>query len=128
MNLIDKSIKELFLQLFPDPDKAVKSDKDPYGVVRAYFSSGNKIDLLLEDNEKAYRSKLDKVEGLDTLVANQSSTEELKYFFKELVLHGLAAFDVIGKSVLDTQLSFVDPLARMFDDLEDQDGNLLRDL
>ncbi|MEL6124300.1 MAG: magnesium chelatase [Bacteroidota bacterium] len=121
MNLVDGAIKELFLELFPDPDKASKSEKDPYGVIRAWFSSGNHVDLLNDDSEQAYRRKLDSIEGLDKLIEGHSHTTELAYFFKELILHGLAAFDIIGKSVLDTKLSFVDPLARMFDDLDEED-------
>lgn len=115
MSLVDASIKELFLQYFADPDQSAKlEDKDPYGVVRAWFASGKKVDLLNDASEKNYMAALDKVQGLDDLVAQHATTKESTYFLKELVLHGLAAFEIIGKNVLDKQFSFQDPLAGMF--------------
>ena len=42
----------------------------------------------------------------------------------ELALHGLASLEVLGKNLLDTKLVFSDPLARMFDDLDDDDLGL----
>ncbi len=121
IDLIDKAIKELFLETFPDPNRTVKmDDKDPYGVVKAYFSGGNTIDLLNDDSEKDHQSKLDSVQGLDRLIDKYVTGTDLTYFFKELILHGLAATEIIGKNVLDRKFSFSDPLADMFGDLEDE--------
>lgn len=118
IDLIDKAIKDLFLQIFPDPNRTAKMDnKDPYGVVKAFFAGGNTIDLLNDDSEKEYRSKLDSIQGLDKLIDKYATDTDLTYFYKELILHGLAATEVIGKNVLDRQFSFSDPLAGMFGDL-----------
>ena len=119
MNLVDLAIKEMFLELFPNPDQSAKlADKDPYGTVRAWFAGGNQLDLLNDDNEKDFKKKLDSVKGLDQLIKPYGDSEELKYFHKELILHGMAAFEIIGKNVLESKFSFSDPLAGMFDDLD----------
>ena len=121
IDLIDKAIKDLFLQIFPDPNRTVKmNDKDPYGVVKAFFAGGNVVDLLNDDNEEVYRAKLDDIQGLDKVLKKYAAGTGLPYFYKELILHGLAAAEVIGKNVLDKQFSFSDPLADMFGDLDDE--------
>jgi len=38
--------------------------------------------------------------------------------------HGLAEHEVIGKSLVDANMTFIDPLASMLDDMEDN-GDLL---
>ena len=120
IDLIDKAIKEQFLATFPDPNRTAKlEDKDPYGVVKAYFSGGNSVDLLNDDSESTYKSKLDSVQGLDRLLDKYVAGSDQPYFYKELILHGLAATEMIGKNVLDKQFSFSDPLANMFDDLDE---------
>ena len=39
----------------------------------------------------------------------------------ELILHGLAACEAIGKDIIDTQMNFSDPLAGMFDDIGNEE-------
>ncbi len=119
MDLVNKSIKDIFGQLFPDPDQSVKLDaNDPFVKIKEWFAAGNKIDLLNDDSEKSFRAKLDKVDGLDIPIKHLPGDKDQVYFYKELVLHGLAAHEVIGKNVLDTQFTFSDPLANMFDDFD----------
>lgn len=121
IDLIDKAIKDLFLERFPDPNRTVKmDDKDPYGVIKAFFAGGNVVDLLNDDSEEIYKAKLDDIQGLDKLIKKYASDTNLPYFYKELILHGLAAAEMIGKNVLDKQFSFSDPLAGMFGDLDDE--------
>ena len=53
IHLINESIKETFLDVFPHPDKVVKDEeKDPFIPIKAWFSGGNKLDLLNDDSEK----------------------------------------------------------------------------
>lgn len=126
INLLGKSLKKLFLDHFPDPDKLRKGrDRDPYGVIRAWFSGGNALNLLNDMSDKDYRAALDGVAGLRKFVeANleQVQGDEL-YLYMELVLHGLAEFQVISKDMLEAKLSFRDTLADMLgsDDLFDED-------
>ncbi|MDX2066913.1 MAG: magnesium chelatase [Haliscomenobacter sp.] len=126
INLLGKSLKKLFLDHFPDPDKLRKGrDRDPYGVIRAWFSGGNAVNLLNDMSDKDYRAALDGVAGLRKFV--ESNLEQVQgdeqYLYMELVLHGLAEFQVISKDMLEAKLSFRDTLADMLgsDDLFDED-------
>ena len=126
INLLGKSLKKLFLDHFPDPDKLRKGrDRDPYGVIRAWFSGGNAVNLLNDMSDKDYRATLDGVAGLRKFVeANLEQVQgDEQYLYMELVLHGLAEFQVISKDMLEAKLSFRDTLADMLgsDDLFDED-------
>ncbi len=122
LSLINSAVKETFLAYFPDPDKSVKKgDLDPYTDIKNWFSDGNKLDILNDESEKSFRTKLDKVSGLKAMAKKQGSDNDEVYYFMELLLHGLASCGAIGKDMLDTQMSFSDPLANMFDDLTDDE-------
>jgi len=119
LHLIGAAMKDVFLENFPHPEQWDKgTDKDPYGTIRAFFSGGNSIDLLNDDSEKSYQKSLDKVAGLEAFVSSYDIPKEEKYFFMELVLHGLSEFDLINKSIVDTQIHYEDPLANMLDDFQ----------
>ncbi len=128
INLLGKSLKKLFLDHFPDPDKLRKGrDRDPYGVIRAWFSGGNAVNLLNDMSDKDYRAALEGVAGLRKFVESnlpQVQGDE-QYLYMELVLHGLSEFQVISKDMLESKLSFRDTLADMLssDDLFDEDDN-----
>ncbi|MGB3548284.1 MAG: sigma 54-interacting transcriptional regulator [Saprospiraceae bacterium] len=117
MKLLSAATKEAFLTHFPDPDKAGRGkQKDPYGTIRAYFSSGKVVDLLNDDSQADYRAKLDGIAGLRKFVDKHIDTdlsEEETYLYMELVLQGLAESEVINKDVLENSLSFRDLLADM---------------
>jgi magnesium chelatase subunit I len=123
LHLLGAAVKELFLEHFPNPDQLKKGEqRDPYGVIRAWFSGGNTIDLYNDSSDKDYKKQIDNVQGLRKLIfdANIPKGEELIYM--ELVLHGLAEFNVINKDMLDSAISFRDVLADMLsDDLFDDE-------
>jgi magnesium chelatase subunit I len=127
MKLLGRSIKESFLAHFPDPDDTKAGrEKDPYGTIRAYFAGGNVVDLLNDDSEKDYRAKLDQVAGLKKFVNKHIDTdlsEDERYLYMELVLHGLAEAEVLNKDILENSLSFRDLLADMLGDDFDFDDN-----
>jgi len=120
MHLLSGAIKEMFLESFPTPDEFEKGvDRDPYGAIKAWFADGNQIDLLNDDDEKAYKEKLSKVAGLSRLVDDQNVPEEQKYAYMELVLHGLSEVEMVTKRYLNNVMTFSDPFKGMFDDLRD---------
>lgn len=125
INLLGKALKKLFLDHFPDPDKLRKGrDRDPYGVIRAWFSGGNAVNLLNDMSDKDYRAALEGVAGLRKFVeSNTEAQGDEVYTLMELVLHGLAEYQVISKDMLESKLSFRDTLADMLnsDDLFDED-------
>ena len=122
MKLLGQSIKSSFLEHFPDPDEASadgRSGSDPYGVLRAYFSGGNVVELLNDASEQQYRDTLDGVAGLRKFVTGhleRELTEAETYLYMELVLHGLAETEVLSKETMENSLSFRDILADMFGD------------
>jgi magnesium chelatase subunit I len=124
MNLLGAALKKEFLEHFPHPEKLKKGqDSDPYGTIRAYFSGGNVVELLNDSSNKDFAKALEKVAGLRKFVekhGNNIPAEEMPAYM-ELVLHGLAEFDVLSKDVLESKLSFRDLLANMWDNMDDDD-------
>lgn len=115
--LLGQAIKTLFLQYFPNPDKLKKGqERDPYGTVRAWFSAGHTIDLLNDSGDAEFGEELGKVAGLAKLVGRPELKEEDRSVMMELVLHGLAEFNVLNKEYLESRFSFRDLLAGMLDD------------
>lgn len=125
VNLTGAAIKKMFLNHFPDPEKLKKGrERDPYGTIRAWFTGGNTVELINDSSDKAYRKKLDSVAGLRKFVENQLDVQDGElYTYMELVLHGLAEFEVVNKDLVDSTFTFKDLLAGMLDD-EDMFGDL----
>ncbi len=123
--LMSGAIKKVFLDHFPNPDKLKKGEeRDPYGTIRAWFSGGNSVDLLNDSSDEEFRKTLDEVSGLRKLVEKQLDVKgEEAYTYMELVLHGLAEFNVVNKDVLEASFTFRDLLANMLDDdlFDDED-------
>ncbi|WP_116126891.1 sigma 54-interacting transcriptional regulator [Lewinella sp. IMCC34183] len=120
MKLLGKSIRTSFLEYFPDPSDTPadgRSGSDPYGIIRAYFSGGNVVELLNDGSNKEYQQALDSVAGLRKFVTGQIDrelTDEETYLYMELVLQGLAEMEVLNKEALHNSLNFRDILADMF--------------
>jgi len=123
INLMNKSLKDLFLQYFPNPEKVKRGDKDPYGAIRMWFASGKSVDLMNDDSDTKYENELKKVAGLERLVSSIKFPKGQKLLFMELALHGLAEYQVLNKDVVEQKMRFSDLLADMFD--EDDDGDNL---
>jgi len=118
LTLLNDAIKESFKLYFPNPNQEMKKDKDIFGVVRSWFAAGNEVNLLNDDKNAAFRKKLEEVAGLDKLLASMNIFPDQDPIVKELVLHGLASFEVIGKNIIDNHILFSDPLAGMLSDFE----------
>lgn len=125
LNLLGKAIKKAFLNHFPDPEKLKRGrERDPYGVIKAWFSGGNTVDLLNDCSDKDYKAILDSVAGLKKYVRSTLNVQgDELYTYMELVLHGLSEFNVINKGLVDSTFTFKDILANMLDD-EDMFGDL----
>ncbi len=121
INLMNKALKDLFLKYFPNPEKVKRGEKDPYGAMRMWFSSGKTVDLLNDDSNQKYEAELKKVAGLERLVDSLKIPKGQKLLFMELALHGLAEYQVLNKDIVEQKMSFRDLLANMFDEEEDGD-------
>ena len=119
MHLIGNAIKKEFLEIFPNPEKLKRGrERDPFGTIRAWFAGGNSVNLLNDEKDKSYKIALDKVAGLRKLVEQEGIPSEDVFTYMELVLHGLAEFNVINKDYLESKFSFHDYLANMLGDLD----------
>ncbi len=126
LNIIGAAIKKEFLKTFPNPTKLKKGqERDPYGTIRAWFAGGNSVDLLTDLPGKKFFLELDQVAGLKKFVDGTAGLDELEaYTYMELVLHGLAEFEVLSKEFIETKWVFKDFLAG---NLKDDDVDM-RDL
>ncbi len=121
-NLISMAIRNLFVELFPDPAKLKrKKESSEYAAIVGWFSQGNILDLLNHEKDKTYTSALSVVEGLEELVARYYPKAEgaEKYVLMEFVLHGLAEHSQLSKNKLLEGVSFKD----LFGSLLNQDLN-----
>ncbi|MCE7924960.1 MAG: magnesium chelatase [Haliscomenobacteraceae bacterium CHB4] len=126
LHLIGRAIKKLFLQYFPDPTKLKRGqERDPYGVVKAWFAAGNTVDLFTDLPAKKFFQELDQVAGLKKVAETAKADELEMYTFMELILHGLAEFEVLSKEFIQTKWVFRDFLTG---NLKDDDERDMRDL
>jgi magnesium chelatase subunit I len=127
--LVGKAIRTQFDQYFPNPEELRKDreKKNPYKPISKWFNDGKTVDLLHDDNEKDYRSKLDSIPGLKDLVKSQhkSLSEQENYFMMEFALHGMAEYSLLSKHALAKGHSFKDLLSSMlnFKDSPDKDDD-----
>lgn len=120
VNLLDKAIRSLFAQYFPNPDsfkkrKQAANTENPYRTVIQWFDKGNAVQLLQDVNDKQYETSLQKVEGLKDLIKakfpHANNKEQL--LLMEFVLHGLASYSLISKKVVENETRFSDLLGTM---------------
>lgn len=116
--LIGKSIRTLFGELFPDPEKSKKAKQgNPYDEIINWFNEGNAVELHALSNQIQYQQTLAEVEGLSPLVekvlGKLDSTS--KFLMMELVLHGLAEYSQLSKHQIDKGVAFKDLMSGMFD-------------
>lgn len=124
LHFIHQAIRRLFLAHFPNPEKLKKGrEADPYGTILAWFSAGHEVSLTSNDSEEEYKTKLLAVSGLGELVRRHSIPAGEELAFMELVLHGLAEFQQIGKEQIGNAMRFKDDLAEALSELDEDDDN-----
>jgi len=117
--LISKAVRGIFPEYFPNPETLRRNDtNNPYKRITQWFSRGNKLDLLSDSTHEQYKNQLENVPGLAELVKEHAKHvgKEQQYLLMELVLHGLAEYSQLGKSMLELGgLQFKDLLSGMLD-------------
>jgi len=124
-NLISLSIRNLFLQLFPDPAKLKrKKDISDYSTITGWFSQNNILDLLDVESDKVYTSALAVVDGLEELVTkyHPEAKGAEKSVLMEFALHGLAEHSLISKNKLVEGVTFKDLFGSLLNQGFDKDG------
>lgn len=118
LQLMSDAIQKLFVEHFEHPDKTARNEKgDLYGNIRAWFASGNEVDILNEASDKEYKTLLDTVPDLDKILSSRNLDQEHVHLMKEFFLHGMAESEVISKEIMTKSLNFSDPLGSMLDEL-----------
>ncbi len=127
VNLLDKSIRTQFVQYFPNPEQAKKKrntgkksveekePENPYKAITRWFDAGNHLDLLLDMKDEDKIAHLYKVDGLFGFVKKYfpHANEKENALLMEFVLHGLAAYSMISKKVIDGKIEFKDLMGSM---------------
>ena len=119
-NLLDKAIRTQFIQYFPNPEtlkkkKGKEAVENPYKAITAWFDGGNALNLFLETKDADKIQMLYQVNGLHALVKKyfNAGSEKENALLMELVLHGLAAYSLISKKVIDGKIEFKDLMGSM---------------
>ena len=121
--LVSKAIRREFPTVFPDLE-SVKRGKveDPYQPIVAWFNR-NDLSVLRDQTDAEHAAALDAVAGLRDVVEKYcpgvDGEETLANM--EFVLHGLAAYNEIGQSVVGSDITFGDLIGNLFEPDGDED-------
>lgn len=127
--LIGKSVRKLFLNYFPDPERAKKSKKEnPYQQILEWFNDGNEVDVLNSSSEREYEKALTIVPGLKDIVKKfvPDAKGKQQTLMMEFCLHGLSEFSQISKKSLEKGVQFKDMMSSMLNfkaGFDDEGGN-----
>ncbi len=144
VNLIDRAIRTLFVQYFPNPEQAKKKkatgkksveekpDDNPYKLITRWFDAGNHVDVLVDMKDEEKIQALYKVDGLFGLVKKyfHAANDKENALLMEFVLHGLSAYSLISKKIIEGRIEFKDLMGSMMnldsmnfsdDELEEDD-------
>jgi magnesium chelatase subunit I len=130
VNLLDKAIRTQFLTWFPNPEalqkrkntntgkasqQPPKEDDNPYKGITKWFDNGNHVDLFVDMKDAEKIQALYKVDGLYGLVKKffPYANEKENALMMEFVLHGLAAYSLISKKVIEGKIEFKDLIGSM---------------
>ena len=117
INLISKTIKSLFNEIFPVVNDKIKDKKNdsPYKSIQSWFEK-NKLNLKNDISNEDYYNLLHSVDGLNDIV--KKSIKDLKSeefdFYMEFVLHGIAENSLISKKYTNTSIDFKDLISDIF--------------
>ncbi|WP_301920793.1 AAA family ATPase [Ferruginibacter sp.] len=121
-NLLEKAIRTQFSLYFPNPDtlkkkkgKDLSVEENPYRPITSWFDTGNHLDVFFDTKDEDKTQLLYKVDGLHALVKKHHKTASEKEItlLMEFVLHGLAAFSLISKKVMEGKIEFKDLMGSM---------------
>jgi magnesium chelatase subunit I len=121
-NLLEKSIRSMFAEYFPNPDslkkrrgKQQEPEEHPFRSIITWFDKGNSLDILFNTKDEDKINLLYQVDGLYSLVKKHHPKlpEREQALYMEFVLFGLASYSLISKKVLDAKIEFKDLMGSM---------------
>jgi magnesium chelatase subunit I len=140
INLLNKAIRTQFANYFPNPDNLKKrkssgkasqqkEEENPYRSIINWFDSGNAINLFLDIEDKNRMAELYRVDGLHALVKQffKNAGDKENVLLMEFVLHGLSAYSLINKNMIEGKIEFKDLMGSMlnmnFGQKQDEDDD-----
>src|SRR3984885_7512991 len=119
-NLLEKAFRTQFVNYFPNPDQLKKrksevKDENPFKAVTHWFDKGNHLNLFFNTPDTEKIQQLYKVDGLHALVKKyfKHTNDREAALLMEFVLHGLAAYSLISKKVVEGKIEFKDLIGSM---------------
>jgi magnesium chelatase subunit I len=119
-NLLEKAFRSQFINYFPNPDqlkkrKADTRDENPFRAITHWFDKGNHLNLFFNTPDAEKIQQLYKVDGLHAVVKKffKHTNEREAALLMEFVLHGLAAYSLISKKVVEGKIEFKDLIGSM---------------
>ncbi|MBO9572379.1 MAG: magnesium chelatase, partial [Chitinophagaceae bacterium] len=121
MNLVEKAIRSQFINYFPNPDTFKKrrgtqqGNGNPYSSVQAWFDKGNSLNILFNLTDEEKLRELYRVDGLHAMVKKhfKHANDSEAALLMEFVLHGLSAYSIISKRIVDNKIEFKDLMGSM---------------
>ncbi len=120
-NLLEKAFRTQFAAYFPNPETFKKKrnkdapDENPYKAIIRWFDAGNSLNVFFNVKDEDKIQLLYKVDGLYGLVKKHFPTLNSKEnaLLMEFVLHGLSAYSLISKKVVEGKIEFKDLMGSM---------------
>src|SRR5580693_2984229 len=120
-NLLEKAFRSQFINYFPNPDQLKKrkagesKEENPFKAVTGWFDKGNQLNLFFNTKDEEKVQQLYKVDGLHALIKKyfKHANEKEAALLMEFVLHGLSAYSLISKKVVEGRIEFKDLIGSM---------------
>jgi magnesium chelatase subunit I len=138
-NLLEKAFRSQFVNYFPNPEQFKKrktGEENPFRPISSWFDKGNQLNIFFNTKDADKIQLLYKVDGLHALVKKyfKHANDKESALLMEFVLHGLAAYSLISKKVVEGKIEFKDLIGSMVNlgssnyssEEEDFDGNDFR--
>jgi magnesium chelatase subunit I len=119
-NLLEKAFRSQFVNYFPNPElfkkrKGAAGEENPYKPITGWFDKGNHLDVFFNARDDDKVRLLYKVDGLHAFVKKhfRNASEKEMALLMEFVLHGLSAYSMISKKVVEGKIEFKDLIGSM---------------
>lgn len=120
-NLLEKAFRSQFLNYFPNPEQLKKRktgesrEENPFKPITNWFDKGNQLNLFFNTRDDDKVQLLYKVDGLYALIKKyfKHANDKEAALLMEFVLHGLAAYSLISKKVVEGKIEFKDLIGSM---------------
>ena len=123
LNLVEKALRSQFIQYFPNPEQLKKrkggqgqpQPENPYRAIIGWFDKGNSLNVFFNTKDSDKLQLLYKVDGLHAFVKKyfKHANDLEAALLMEFVLHGLSAYSLISKKIVEGKIEFKDLMGSM---------------